>query len=143
MTEIYNTASPAETEKVGRELAEKLSEKLSFVCLYGDLGAGKTAFVRGFTSFFVPEAKVKSPTYSVVNEYRNGDTAVFHFDLYRFEDNPESLYDIGFDDYVAGGHCVFEWSEYMPEGAEPDDAVRVTIEKTGEETRKITINTED
>lgn len=142
MTKIYNTASPAETEKAGRELAEKLEGALSFVCLYGDLGAGKTAFVRGFASHFAPEAKVKSPTYSVVNEYRSGSVAVFHFDLYRFEDDPESLYDIGFDDYVASGHCVFEWSEYMPKGAVPKNAVHVTIEKTGEEKRKITIKTE-
>lgn len=136
------TNSAAETEAAGATLARALSgEKkgeLWFVCLYGDLGAGKTAFVRGFAGVLSPGSRVKSPTYNVVNEYRGGDVPVFHFDLYRFEDSEDGLWGIGFDDYVAGGHCILEWSEFLPEL--PEGAVRVTIEKIGEESRKITFN---
>lgn len=141
LTEII-TNSAAETEQAGASLARTLSyEKkgeLWFVCLYGDLGAGKTAFVRGFSGVLSPGSRVKSPTYTVVNEYRGGNVPVFHFDLYRLEDSEEGLESIGYDDYVAGGHCILEWSEFLPEL--PDGAVRVTIEKIGEESRKITFD---
>ena len=142
MQEIFNTESTIETEKIGAYLAEKLAETKNgenwFVCLTGDLGAGKTAFVRGFASVVSPASRVKSPTYTVVNEYRRGDVPLFHFDLYRLEDGDSDLEAIGFDEYVDGGHCIIEWSEYL-EG-KPENAVYADIRKTGEETRKITLN---
>ena len=80
---IITTKTPEETAKVGAELAEQLlnTGKTYFVALYGDLGAGKTVFVRGFTGIASPGSRVKSPTYTIVNEYRKGKTPVFHFDL--------------------------------------------------------------
>lgn len=133
------TSSAAETEAAGAALAAELSEHRPsekwFVCLYGDLGAGKTAFVRGFASVVSPGSRVKSPTYTVVNEYHGGSVPLFHFDLYRLEDNEDALDGIGFDDYVEGGHCILEWSEFLPEV--PEGAVRVTLEKTGEDSRRI------
>lgn len=143
MEYTVTTRSPEETEEVGRALAEKLLQKKDknrFICLSGDLGAGKTAFVRGFASYASPGSRVKSPSYTVVNEYRGGDVPLFHFDLYRLEDADEGLYGIGFDDYVAGGHCILEWSEYLPSYLRPADAISVKIEKTeNDEERRVTV----
>ena len=128
------TNSPTETEEVGKELASLFAsgEPLPrFIALYGDLGVGKTAFVRGFTSVFAPAARVKSPTFALVNEYRDktkNAPAVFHFDMYRINDEDE-LYSIGFYDYLDGnGICLVEWSENI-EYALPDELITVRIEK--------------
>ena len=108
---VTESRSAAETEQIGAALARAmLSDPLPpFVALYGDLGVGKTAFVRGFTSAIAPEARVKSPTFSLVNEYRGATTSVFHFDLYRIE-GEDDLYSIGFYDYLdRRGICLTEW----------------------------------
>ena len=132
-TTVYTT-SPEQTEQVGEGLAKRFlcGEPLPrFIALYGDLGVGKTAFVRGFTSVFAPSARVKSPTFALVNEYKdkaNGLPAVFHFDMYRINDEDE-LYSIGFYDYLdRNGICLVEWSENI-EYALPDRLITVTIEK--------------
>ena len=142
MTEVFTTHSVSETEKVGADFAATLAKRKSldryFICLTGDLGAGKTAFVRGFASVMSPGSRVKSPTYTVVNEYRKGYLPLFHFDLYRLEDGAESLDAIGFEEYVENGHCILEWSEYLSE--KPDNAITVDIRKADEDTRTITID---
>ena len=142
MKKIIESCSTAETEAAGAALAAYLSDispdSLYFVCLTGDLGAGKTAFVRGFSSVLSPESRVKSPTYTVVNEYRKGAVPVYHFDLYRLEDSEDGLDSIGFDHYVQSGHCILEWSEFLPE--RPAGAVEVRITKKGDEERLIEIN---
>jgi len=133
------THSPEETERVGFDLACELSERESvFVALYGDLGAGKTAFVRGFAEKFSKGSRVKSPTYTIVNEYRRGSRPLFHFDFYRVEDGDELL-GFGFDEYVENGICITEWSENIAEEI-PSDAVRVRITKSGETERIIEID---
>ena len=141
---IYNSHSPEETEKIGQALANDMSESNSlpkFVALYGDLGVGKTAFVRGFTSVFAPSARVKSPTFALVNEYRGEKLCVFHFDMYRIDDEDE-LYSIGFYDYAdRNGICMVEWSENI-EYALPERYIRVKIEKDilrGEDERIISV----
>ncbi len=124
------TLSTEETEQAGRTLAQKIIDdgKLPpFVALYGDLGVGKTAFVRGFTSYAVPSANVKSPTFTLVNEYKNGNVTIFHFDMYRIEDE-DSLYSIGFYDYLDQGICLTEWTENI-EFALPEKYIKVTIAK--------------
>ena len=142
---IY-TSSPEETERVGAELAGAILADTSlpkFIALYGDLGVGKTAFVRGFTSLVSPEARVKSPTFALVNEYRakgSKNPPVFHFDMYRINDEDE-LYSIGFYDYLESGICLVEWSENI-EYALPDERFTVTIEKYSADevdNRKITL----
>ena len=141
MTKEFHTKSVEETEKVGSELALSLEKgKPHFIALYGDLGVGKTAFVRGFASVVAPDARVKSPTYTVVNRYNSDSLPLYHLDVYRIEDEDE-LYSIGFDDYVNSGICVVEWSENIPYSI-PSDAIKVLIEKEGEnlEGRKITIS---
>ena len=142
------TNSPEETENVGLEIASLVNDNLSlppFIALYGDLGVGKTAFVRGFAKLFSPNALVRSPTFALVNEYpSNGDRRVFHFDMYRITDE-DDLYSIGYYDYLDNGSiCLVEWSENIPY-AIPDEHIRVEIIKTNLDTpneRKITISIE-
>lgn len=132
------TSSTEETEKAGVRLAKMLVAG-DFVAMRGDLGAGKTAFIRGMASFLCPEARVASPTYTVVNEYK-GSIPLFHFDMYRIEDE-ESLYGTGFFDYPdRKGICAVEWSERITEFI-PENSYTVTIEKCAEDAnlRNITV----
>ncbi len=127
------THSPEETEAVGFEIASELKKDLSippFIALYGDLGVGKTAFVRGFTKVFSPNALVRSPTFALVNEYPStSGRRLFHFDMYRITDE-DDLYSIGYYDYLDDGSiCLVEWSENIPY-AIPDEHIRVEITKT-------------
>ena len=119
------------TEEIGKATALSLLSSPNaprFVALYGDLGVGKTAFIRGFTSEIAPTARVKSPTFALVNEYKGSPLSVFHFDMYRITDE-DDLVSIGFYDYLdRPGICLVEWSENIPY-ALPEDYLRVTIEK--------------
>ena len=147
MTKLPSTLtsnSAEQTEQIGRSLAELISQDSSlprFIALYGDLGVGKTAFVRGFTSLFAKNARVKSPTFALVNEYKGESVTVFHFDMYRITDEDE-LYSIGFYDYLnRGGIALVEWSENI-EYALPQEYFSVRIEKCpvqSPDTRKITL----
>ena len=125
------TQSVLDTESVGEALAKTLLEEPElprFVALFGDLGVGKTAFVRGFTKVIAPDARVKSPTFALVNEYRGAGLSVFHFDMYRIE-SEDDLYSIGFYDYAdRHGICLTEWSENI-EYALPEEYIRVEIVK--------------
>ncbi len=108
--------SVAETEQLGAKLAQSLPAG-SIVAFTGDLGAGKTAFVRGMARGLGVEERVTSPTFTIVNEY-SGSRPLFHFDLYRLGDADE-LFDIGWEDYlIRGGICAVEWSERAPEAME-------------------------
>ena len=131
----YITVSSEQTESVGALLAELMLADPTlprFIALYGDLGVGKTAFVRGFTSLISPNARVKSPTFALVNEYRGKECSVYHFDMYRIADE-DDLYSIGFYDYLdRRGVCLVEWSENIGY-ALPDRYVRVCIEKSSRE----------
>jgi len=118
--------SVEETEQVGAELAAKLPGG-SIVAFTGNLGAGKTAFVRGMAKGLNIEERVTSPTFTIVNEYDGGTRPLFHFDLYRLNDADE-LFDIGWEDYLArGGICAVEWSERANELME--DCVHVDISR--------------
>ena len=127
MTKI--TKSADETEALGAYIASLLDKKTSFVALYGEMGAGKTAFVRGFASVISPGSRVKSPTYTVVNEYRRGEIPLFHFDLYRLS-SPEELDSLGFDEYVSSGICIAEWPDMLGDDL-PENAVRCTSAASG------------
>ena len=132
----YITNSPAETEAVGAALARVL-EPGAVIAYRGDLGAGKTAFTRGLARGLGVKEPVTSPTYTIVNEYLSGSMPLFHFDMYRLGSEDE-LFDIGWEDYLErGGVCAVEWSENVDDAME--DAVYITIEKLGEESRRITI----
>ena len=132
----FITNSPAETEAVGAALAAKLSPG-AVIAYRGDLGAGKTAFTRGLARGLGIQDPVTSPTYTIVNEYLSGRLPLFHFDMYRLSSS-DDLWDIGWEDYLErGGVCAVEWSENVKDAME--NAMTVRIEKTGEETRRITI----
>ena len=134
MTIISN--SEAETEAAGARFARTLPDG-AVVALYGDLGAGKTAFVRGMARGLGIDAPVSSPTFTIVNEYP-GARELYHFDMYRL-DGADELFDIGWEDYLSrGGICAVEWSEKVTDAFEGGE-IAVRIEKTGEDSRKITI----
>ena len=142
---MIQTLSPEQTETVGASLAELMLKDHSippFVALFGDLGVGKTAFIRGFTSRIAPMARVKSPTFALVHEYRGDACSVFHFDMYRI-DGEDDLYSIGFYDYLdRRGICLVEWSEKI-EFALPERYLRVEIIKDSAEntdSRRITLS---
>ena len=132
----YITHSPAETEAVGEALAKTLRPG-TVLAFRGDLGAGKTAFTRGLGRGLGCTERVTSPTYTIVNEYTSGRLPLFHFDMYRLRSS-EDLFDIGWEDYLErGGVCAVEWSENVADAL--DGAIWITIEKTGDDSRKITV----
>ena len=132
----FFTTSPSETEAVGEKLA-KLLPAGTIIAYRGDLGAGKTAFTRGLARGLGCSELVTSPTYTIVNEYLGGRIPLFHFDMYRLASS-DDLWDIGWEDYLdRGGICAVEWSENVDDAME--NAIYITIEKTGEESRRITI----
>ena len=128
--------SPVETEAVGEKLAKVLTPG-AVIAYRGDLGAGKTAFTRGLARGLGCTEQVTSPTYTIVNEYLSGKMPLFHFDMYRLH-SADDLFDIGWDDYLErGGVCAVEWSENVMEALE--EPITVTIEKLGDDARRITI----
>ena len=132
----FYTNSPAETEALGFALG-KILKPGTVIAYCGDLGAGKTAFTRGLARGLGCADLVTSPTYTIVNEYLSGRMPLFHFDMYRLRSS-DDLFDIGWEDYLdRGGVCAVEWSENVEDALE--GAIDVTIEKTGEESRRITI----
>lgn len=133
---IFTTNSPLETEKLGEKLAAILPAG-TVLAYRGDLGAGKTAFTRGLARGLGYTEPVTSPTYTIVNEYLGGKIPLFHFDMYRLHAS-DDLWDIGWEDYLErGGICAVEWSENVVDALE--DPITVTIEKLGEDARRITI----
>ena len=132
----FITRSPDETEAVGAALGKILLPG-TVIAYEGDLGAGKTAFTRGLARGLGCSDIVTSPTYTIVNEYLSGRIPLFHFDMYRLRSS-DDLWDIGWEDYLErGGVCAVEWSENVADAME--NSIRVRIEKTGEEDRRITI----
>ena len=134
---IFESRSESDTEALGERLSRSLPKDGAVVAMYGELGAGKTAFVRGMARGLGVSGHVVSPTFTIVNEYP-GERELFHFDMYRLG-GAEELFDIGWEDYLArGGVCAVEWSENVP-GAFDGSEIRVTIEKTGDDKRIIRI----
>lgn len=129
--------SEAETRSLGKALAQELPLN-SVVCFFGDLGAGKTTFIKGMVEAvdIAPES-VSSPTFTFLHIYR-GLKIVYHFDLYRLADADEFL-SMGFDEYFwSGGICCVEWSEKI-ESILPQNCVKVFMAHAGEECREIKI----
>ncbi len=106
--------SPAETEAIGQQFAEEIGVG-SILALNGDLGSGKTVFVKGLVAGLGSRADVTSPTFTILHEYRGGRLPVYHFDFFRLE-NRESIVRLGLDDYFFGdGVSVIEWGDRFPE----------------------------
>lgn len=125
--------SVKETETLGRRIASVLSGT-EVIAMFGDLGAGKTAFTRGLASGLSFDYGVSSPTFAIVNEY-NGKFNIYHFDMYRIT-SEDDLYSTGYYDYLDNGIVIIEWSENI-EYALDDNAIRITIKKTDDENHRI------
>ncbi len=125
---IYKTESSSQTENIGFRLAKSVKYG-SVIAMFGDLGAGKTAFTRGFAQGMDIHCDVSSPTFALVNEYRGSGKTLYHFDMYRIS-GWDDLYSTGYFDYLdTGASLIIEWSENI-EAILPDDCVKVTITKT-------------
>ena len=137
---VFHSKSEAETEAIGADFARDLPGG-TVVAMYGDLGAGKTAFVRGMARGMGLDCRVSSPTFTIVNEYL-GERELIHFDMYRLS-SADELFDIGWEDYLSrGAVCAVEWSENVSDAFFGDE-INVRIEKTGENERTITIGEEE
>ena len=133
----FVSSSEKETEALGMRLARSLPQGGVVIAMYGELGAGKTAFIRGLGAGLGAEGAVVSPTFTIVNELQ-GERELFHFDMYRLG-SADELFDIGWEDYLSrGGVCAVEWSENV-EDAFDGSEIRVSIRKTGEGSREITM----
>lgn len=134
---VMETGSEEETSAAGETLARTLRAG-DVVLLYGDLGAGKTAFVRGMARGIGANAEdVSSPTFTIVQEYTGPSATLYHVDLYRLE--PAEIDDLGLDDLVAGdGIVAIEWAERWP--GRPDDVIEVRLEHLDDERRRIRID---
>ena len=130
--------SPEETIEMAREYSKTVNSG-EVVCLHGELGSGKTHFVRGFVQGFgISGDVVTSPTFTIINEY-DGDTPIFHFDCYRLEHYREAV-EIGAEEYLYGnGVCIVEWPDRISELL-PPDARKITLNVLGKEKREIIIH---
>ncbi len=132
----YISKNIQDTNKIASEFVKTIS-KGDIVLLIGDLGAGKTAFVKGIVKALGgDDEQVTSPTFTIVNEYDLDKFPIYHFDLYRLND-PNELYNIGFEEYFyGGGVCFVEWPERASEFFDKNAKV-VQINKLGDNVREI------
>ena len=132
---MFISSSPAQTFAAGERCARE-SQRGDVFALVGDLGAGKTQFVKGFVAGIGSSAEVTSPTFTLIHEYSGGRLPVYHFDFYRL-DSADAVRRVGFDDYVNGeGICVIEWADRFRELL-PGDVRRISISVRSETERLI------
>jgi len=125
----------SETEALGGRLAAQLKPG-SVLAFRGDLGAGKTAFVRGLARALGISDYVTSPTFTIVNEYEGGRLPLFHFDMYRLA-SADELFNIGWEDYLnRGGICAVEWSEHIQQALD-SDVIWVEILRGAEDNQRL------
>lgn len=133
----YKITSRSENDT--RELAENIeSEKFPgmVICLNGELGSGKTLFVKGFAKALGIEEDITSPTFNIIKEYLDGEAELYHMDVYRVEDNYES---VGVEDYFKrNGISIIEWAELI-EDILPKERLDINFQIVGENTRIITL----
>ncbi|RLF32705.1 MAG: tRNA (adenosine(37)-N6)-threonylcarbamoyltransferase complex ATPase subunit type 1 TsaE [Thermoplasmata archaeon] len=134
MREIYISNSAKETEKIGEKFAEKL-KKGDIIGFSGELGSGKTTFIKGIVKKLC-NIPATSPSFVLINEY-NGKIPVFHFDLYRLE-NEKEIETTGWEEYIGKGIILIEWIEKIKKFL-PDNLILVKIEILGDNKRKIKI----
>ena len=134
MKEIYISNSAKETEKIGEKFAEKL-KKGDIIGFSGELGSGKTTFIKGIVKKLC-NIPATSPSFVLINEY-NGKIPVFHFDLYRLE-NEKEIETTGWEEYIGKGIILIEWIEKIKKFL-PDNLILVKIEILGNNKRKIKI----
>ena len=128
MKEII-TYSEEETKNVAIQIAKNIGDT-GIIILNGELGAGKTKFTEGFLSYFGLENEISSPTFNIVNEYKNEKINIYHFDVYRLSDIDE-FYAIGGEEYFSKGICIIEWGEIIKD-ALPKKYTKIDIKKDEE-----------
>lgn len=131
----------AETESIAEKFADIIKETGAFVCLYGDIGVGKTAFARAVCKYLDVKQKVTSPSFVILNEYKSGILPVYHFDLYRLENEGISTIASELEEYSEGKILTMvEWAEFSPETELPFDRLIIKIEYSDDESRKFTFS---
>ena len=140
MTVTIDSFSEEDTRSFAKDLANK-AQKGDVIALIGDLGAGKTAFTKGFAEGLGIDEPVTSPTFTIVQIYESGRLPLYHFDVYRIGDVSE-MDEIGYEEYFYGeGVSIMEWAD-LAEPILPDDVTVITMEKDmskGADYRKITV----
>lgn len=134
----YISKSEIDTITFAKEFAKNLNPTDTIV-LTGNLGAGKTKFTEGILSYYGLEEEISSPTFTIVNEYKNKNIKIYHFDVYRLNDI-EDFYNIGGEEYLEKGLCIIEWGKIL-QSILPKNTIYVNFEKfeENENYRKITI----
>jgi tRNA threonylcarbamoyladenosine biosynthesis protein TsaE len=133
--DIYHSTSAADTRAAGARSAQQVRPG-DVLALCGELGGGKTEFVRGFVAHLAPDAAVQSPGFSIVNTYATPAFPVYHFDFYRLK-SPHETTEIGFDEYLHGdGVCCIEWADLFSELL-PSHAWWIYFKDTGDNRREI------
>ena len=138
-TITFTSHNESETKDFAKKLASKINIG-DIIVLSGELGSGKTKFTEGFLSYFGLENEISSPTFTIVNEYKNSKATIFHFDVYRLE-NIDEFYAIGGEEYFNSGICIIEWGEIIKD-ALPKDYIEITLKKdlSDENIRHLNIN---
>ena len=136
---IFTSHSENDTINFAKEFARKLKIG-DVIILSGELGAGKTKFVQGLLSNFGLEEEISSPTFTIVNEYKNEEIQINHFDLYRLSDI-EEFYAIGGEEYLQNGICIFEWGEMLEQSL--NKYIKINIEKDSKDIEKRTLYIEE
>jgi tRNA threonylcarbamoyladenosine biosynthesis protein TsaE len=127
--------SPLQTQEIGRQFAKNLTAR-SVLALTGELGSGKTQFVKGLVAGLGSDAVVTSPTFTIIHEYSGGRLPVYHFDFFRLQDR-QSIARLGLDDYFFGdGVAVIEWADRVPDLI-PENARWISFELKSENERMI------
>ena len=130
------TNSASKTRELGVRLAEQLKAG-DVILMDGELGAGKSELARGVAKGLGVQETVTSPSFTILNVYESGRVPLYHFDWYRLE-SAEEIFELGMDEYLGGdGVALVEWPDRCPD-AIPEDFLRIRIEATGENTRRIT-----
>ena len=124
-----------EIREAARQFVNHIGDRRVFA-FYGEMGAGKTTFIKAICEELGVEDVITSPTFAIVNEYTSSDGPIYHFDIYRIK-KLEEVYDMGFEDYFySGALCFIEWPELIEEVL-PEDAVKVSIKEEEDGTRAI------
>ncbi len=122
----YKSNNESDTKQFAKKLANKL-QKGDIIVLSGELGSGKTKFTEGILEYFNLQDEISSPTFTIVNEYSTSNIPIYHFDVYRLEDEDEFLA-IGGEEYFEKGICIIEWGE-MIESLLPKEYIKISFSK--------------
>lgn len=136
----FHCYSLEDTDKIALRFAESIRKTGAFVCLHGDIGAGKTAFTKLVCKHLNVKQKVTSPSFVILNEYKSGDLPVYHFDLYRLESEGVSTIADELSEYSEGKILTMvEWAEFSPDTELPFDRLIVNISYLSDTEREISM----